>query len=161
MGDEKGSLLKDLAKLIPGYGTYVEQESRRNDDRLVRDFVCERLSDCKSKMIKIGQAALESGDLDAPTKTEKVREELDRAQSRLKSAVEGYAGWFGHREVNAELLKEICDLDSNLVSLVDQADALGQSAMEGGEANWGELKEIVERLHGRIDRREQLLKSGN
>ncbi len=56
------SLLKDLAKLIPGYGSYLKEESRREDDRLTREFLVSRLQDCKSGLDQLGAAAVAAGD---------------------------------------------------------------------------------------------------
>lgn len=157
---DNDSILKDLTKLIPGYGSYVEQESRRNDDRLTRDFLVTRLSDCKDSLDKIGNDALSKGDLDAPAKVEKLRSEVDLAQQRLRAAVEGYAGWFSERKVDADLLKQVAELDSNLVSLVDQMDAMGKSLLKSDSLDLSEYSEAAERLNQRIDRRTEILKGG-
>lgn len=161
MTEDKGSLLKDLAKLIPGYGAYVDQESRRHDDRLAREFLKERLGDCKDKLNRYAKKALSAGDFELPAKLEPIHSELDRAQTRLMAAVEGYAGWFGHRDVDASVLKEALDVDQNMVSLVDQIDAIVQKAIEGAELSFDELTEAAERLHSRIDRRNQIIESGS
>lgn len=161
MSNDKGSLIQDLVKLIPGYGGYVEQESRRNDDRLARDFLCDRLTDCKAKLDRYAKKALESGDLELPAKVSSTHSELDRAQSRLRAAVEGYAAWFGYREVDASVLKEAHEVDLNMVSLVDQIDAMTQQAIDGEELNLADLTEAADRLHGRIDRRNQIIEDGS
>ncbi len=38
--------------------------------------------------------------------------------------MEGFAGWFNDRKVDADLLAEVAELDAGLVSLVDQLDEL-------------------------------------
>jgi hypothetical protein len=154
------SILKDLTKLIPGYGSYVQQESRREDDRLTREFLVNRLSDCKSKLDVLGQNALAAGDLDTPARIEKVRTAVDLAQSRLSAALEGYAGWFGDRKVDVALLEEIGKLDANLVSLVDQIDQFASQQIKQSTFDLSEISGVVELLHSRIDRRTQVLKKG-
>lgn len=161
MSDSNDSLIKDLTKMIPGYGAYVEQEARRSDDRLTREFLVRRLSDCKAKLDTLGKAAVSSGDLESPARIEAIRAEVDHAQSRLAAAVEGYAGWFSERKVDAKLLSEIGQLDSNLVSLVDQLDALAQSMVGSGNVNTAEMSEATSLLHRRIDRRTEMLKAGS
>ena len=164
MSDDSGSLLQDLAKMIPGYGAYVEQEARRNDDRLTRDFLCRRLQDCKVHLDRLGRIAADAGDLDAPAKTEALRDELDRAQRRLEAAVEGYAGWFGARNVDSDLLKKVADHDANLVSLVDQLDALLSQVGEAASLDLttpggSDIEAALARLHDRIARRSELLQN--
>lgn len=161
MSEQDDSLLSDLTKLIPGYGSYVEQESRRSDDRLTREFLQKRLNDCKETLDQIGQKAIAQGDLDAPAKVEMVRAKVDLAQQRLAAAVEGYAGWFSERKVDAELLREIGNLDANLVSLVDQMDAIGKTILKSGSLEFSDYVEAVDLLNTRIDRRNEILRRGS
>ncbi|MFN3192156.1 MAG: hypothetical protein ACE361_16710 [Aureliella sp.] len=160
MADNEGSLIGDLVRMIPGYGAYVDQESRRDDDRKTREFLVGRLGDCKSTLAKIGRAAVEKADLETPARVERVRDGVDRAAQRLSAAVEGYAGWFSERTVDAELLGRVAELDANLVSLVDQMDADAKVQLEADKPDFGTLTEAVDRLHQRIDRRSELLKTG-
>lgn len=160
LSSKDDSILKDLTKLIPGYGSYVQQESRREDDRLTREFLVNRLSDCKSRLDALGQSALAAGDLDTPARIEKVRAAVDLAQSRLSAALEGYAGWFGERKVDVALLEEIGKLDANLVSLVDQIDQFASEQLKQSTFDLSEISGVVDLLHARIDRRTQVLKAG-
>ena len=158
---DKESLLSDMMRLIPGYGAYRDQESRREDDRLTREFVARRLQDCKHALDKVGARAVSVGDLDTPAKMEKFRASIDLARSRLNSAVEGYSGWFNARQVDAALLGKIGELDANLVSIVDQMDASLTAAAKGeATLNESELTANLELLHKRIDRRSELLRDG-
>ncbi len=156
------SLLKDLARLIPGYGAYLDEESRRQDDRLTREFLVSRLQDCKSKLDQMGAACVAAGDLSTPAVIEGLRKQIDLAQTRLRAAVEGYSGWFSQRKVDADLLKQVAELDANLVSVVDQMDATLttlSSTKDFSLEQTAELREKVDLLHTRIDRRAEILKA--
>lgn len=162
MTDKDDSLLGDLISMIPGYGAYRDQQSRRDDDRLTREFLGRRLRDCKSNLEAIGKRAVAEGDLELPAQVEKICNRVELAQNRLSSAVEGYAGWFSERKVDAKLLEEIGTLDANLVSLVDQLDSLTESAAEQSLASSAkEIDEALDLLHARIDRRTEVLKNGS
>ncbi|MEM8734403.1 MAG: hypothetical protein AAGG44_09290 [Planctomycetota bacterium] len=161
MSNNEGSLVGDLVKMIPGYGAYVDQESRREDDRKTREFLVGRLGDCKATLAKIGRAAVERADLETPARVERIREGVDRAAQRLSAAVEGYAGWFSERKVDADLLGKVAELDANLVSLVDQMDADAKVQLGAEKPDFETLGEATERLHQRIDRRSELLKNGS
>ena len=52
------SMLSNLSRLIPGYGAYREQESRREDDRRTRQFLSKRLADCKARLDAVGKQAV-------------------------------------------------------------------------------------------------------
>jgi hypothetical protein len=152
------SLLSELKKKIPGYGAYRAQESRRDDDRSTRQFLAKRLQDCKTILDKRGAHAVAEGNLDAPLAIERLRNQLDLAQTRLSAAIEGYAGWFNERKVDASLLEQVAKLDEGLVSLVDQINAMLDSDVS--PLHSPELQEAIGLLHKRIDRRGALLKEG-
>jgi phage shock protein A len=113
-----------------------------------------RIDECKASLDDLGGQAAKSGDLDSPLQYEKLRNELDRARSRLAAAVEGYSGWFNNRTVDEKLLTQVAQQDSNLVSVVD---LIGQQLLEKPIA-LDKLKESIALLHQRIDRRNELLK---
>lgn len=167
MADDDDSLLGDLISMIPGYGAYRDQESRRADDRKARDFVARRLGDCTSALDRVGAAAVAAGDLETPARLERVRTQLELARTRIVAAVEGYAGWFGERNVDAELLGKVTQLDQNLVSIVDQIDSAIRSPRDAGEpspaqhVDWTELEAHAQLLLERIDRRNALLEVGS
>jgi len=146
--------MNSLSALIPGYGSYQKQESRREDDRLTREFVIKRIEECKTRLDALGLEAAVRGDLELPLAMEQIRNELDRARSRIAAAVEGYSGWFDRRSVDEELLKQVSQQDENLVSVVDMADQLiAQRPLPSQQ-----LAETLQLLHQRIDRRTALLK---
>ena len=161
MSLDDDTLLNAIQKKIPSYGAYREQEARRQDDRLTREFLVRRISDAKAALDKAGSQVAAAGDLDAPLLIERLRQRLDHAQSRLAAAVEGYAGWFSERQVDAQLLKQVATLDANLVSLVDQIDTLAQQQVGSENSATGELREALELLHARLDRRHELLRAGS
>ncbi len=152
----KDSIVANLKSLIPGYGAYHALESRREDDRLTRNFLVKRIDQCKAQLDAVGAQAARSGDLESPLQIEKLRTELDRARSRLAAAVEGYSGWFSSRVVDEKLLTQISELDANLVSVVD---LLGKQ-LEESPLPFVKVKESTDLLHQRIDRRGELLKQG-
>lgn len=160
MEPQNESTWESLARLIPGYGAYRSEERRRDDDRLTRQFLIRRLQECKLQLERLGAGAVAAGDLKTPAIIDRCTGDIDMAQSRLKAAVEGYAGWFSQRSVDENLLHKIHQHDSNLVSLVDQMDAAIQ-AWDGKDQPPEELSGAIELLHARIDRRNELLQRGS
>ncbi len=159
MGDKNESFLGDLARRIPGYGGYLKQEARRDDDRLTREFLVSRLRDCLATLDRLGARAVSAGDLETPAAIQRVRSRVDLAQSRLSAAVEGYGGWFNRRTVDEPLLKQVADLDANLLALVDQLDAMATSFWkEDKPFDSSEIADALELLHARLNRRDELLR---
>lgn len=150
----KDSIIQDLKSLIPGYGAYQAQESRREDDRLTRGFLVKRIDQCKTQLDRLGSQAAKEGDLELPLQLEKLRAELDRARTRLAAAVEGYSGWFSSRVIDEKLLTQVSEQDSNLVSVVDLiSKQLDEKPMDNSQ-----IRDSIALLHQRVDRRAELLK---
>jgi predicted aminopeptidase len=147
--------MKNLTSLIPGYSAYQSMESRRDDDRLTREFLAKRINDCKDRLDRLGSDAVSGGDWETPQAIERLRGELDRARSRIVAAVEGYSGWFSSRTVDAALLEQVAQLDETLVSIVDLID----KALSEQPLPIAQLGESIQLLHQRIDRRSALLQS--
>ncbi len=152
------SIIRKIAEFIPGYGGYLEQEDRRRDDRLTREFLVRRITNCKHNLDDIGKQAIAAGDIELPAKLQPLHDKLDLAQSRLASAVEGYAGWFNDRKVDADVLAEVAELDAGLVSLVDQLDEL---ADDWSIERAGDFRDGLQQLHKQLDRRNTILKAGS
>lgn len=161
MSKSDESLLGSLASVIPGYGSYRDLETRREDDRQMREFLVRRLRDCKASLDKTAKAAADQGDLVLPSTVAALRDRVDLAERRLAAAVEGYAGWFSSRQVDRELLDKVVKLDENLVSLVDQMDSLAQQLSQADATHETQLKEATDLLHARLDRREETLRAGS
>ncbi len=161
MSKNDDSLLRDLTSLIPGYGGYRESESRREDDRLTREFLVKRIDECKNAFDALGSEAVAAGDLESPLTIEKIRGRVSHAQSRLAAAVEGYAGWFNERKVDSKLLEDVAKLDSNLVSLVDQIEHFAKDRSSALDSRLASIAEAADLLHARIDRRHDLLRAGS
>ncbi len=160
MSEQGDSILGDLMRLIPGYGAYRDEQSRRDDDKSTREFIAKRLEDCKSGLDQMGAEAISAGDLKRPVEIEKIRSQIDLAKNRVTAALEGYASWFSSREVDAELIDRVIEVDHGLVSLVDQIDALVKQSGETDLFDATAIAEVVKLLHERIDRRNEVLKNG-
>ncbi|MCY2976515.1 MAG: hypothetical protein NTW52_17805 [Planctomycetota bacterium] len=106
--------------MLPGYNSYIESENRRKEDRKAREYLAERLQECKGDLQSYVKARLAVGDLDSVLSGEKLREQINHIQSKTLAAFEGYSAKFESRKVDAEVLKRIADFDSDLVAVVDR-----------------------------------------
>lgn len=147
--------MRNLTSLIPGYSAYRSMESRREDDRLTREFLAKRINDCKDRLDRLGSDAVSGGDWETPQAIERLRSELDRARSRLLAAVEGNSSWFSSRSVDATLLEQVAQLDENLVSIVDRMEQV----LSDQPLPVDQIDESIKLLHQRIDRRSAILLS--
>ncbi|MCA9127337.1 MAG: hypothetical protein KDB22_09630 [Planctomycetales bacterium] len=154
------SLMSQLMRLLPGYGGYRDRESRREDDRITRQFLSQRLNDCKSACDLLGNQAVSAGNLELPSVLESVRARIEGVRNRLDSAVEGYSGWFTTHSVDVELLQRVCEADQRLVSYVDQIDNLLREIAEKSKTfDAGKIRSLIDNLDRGIDRRNEILSS--
>ncbi len=93
-----------LKSFLPGYSSYQAIESRRNDDRMTRQWVVQRIDECKSQLDSLSLRAVSTGDFETIMQIEGYHSDLDRARSRLSDSVEGYECLFVSRLVDQDLL---------------------------------------------------------
>ena len=150
------SSLNVLSKYIPGFGAYQTEQKRRDDDVAVRKYIAERLQECKRDLQTVLSTLLEQANFSAITQGEKLRASIDFAQSKIRAAVEGYSSWFDATRVDEAKLKQVVDLDNDLVGVVDRLQSeikkLAVSAPDFQDAQG-----IVANLKERFSRRSELL----
>ncbi len=156
MGNTSSRFTERLKEWIPGFSGYAQLEKRREDDRLTRDYLAKRLQECKSQIEAMARPWVNAGKLEAVHEAEGIRHEIERQQSRVRSAVEGYASWFDSRKVDVPLLEKIAEMDSDMIGLVDRIqESLGNRPAD--LPDWKGVRELLELLSQRIDRRKSTL----
>ncbi len=147
-----------IAKYIPGFGTYLSLQTRRDDDLEVRRYLASRLQECKRDLQVILSPLVDAGKFDVITQGERLRSAIENAQSKIRAAVEGYSSWFESKQVDEAKLKQVVDLDNDLVGVVDRLqNAIGKlasSAFDFKEAN-----EAIGLFRERFARRDEILKA--
>lgn len=131
----KGAMggLEKFVAAVPGYKGYKEKEQRREADKLLRDHLVRqfeeqqrKLNDQKLQLVSSGLIAL--------------IDDLDRASTRLESfiikirtASQGYAGFFDAVKVKEEELDALYNFDNALLEGVPRLEAsisnLGSAVM--------------------------------
>ncbi len=168
MGDQPNDFLHKIASIIPGYKGYVDRERRRDADRILRTELARRYQSELTRLKRVQQDLLKSGNLDAISEIDGVSGRLQRFIDRLQNATYGYTGLFAPIKVEAEELDQIYAFDMALASGVDTlSGAVGsvESAADGearGELNSAidRLSSVVNDLNDRFDQRSDLLTSG-
>jgi len=151
--------------MLPGYNGYLESENRRHEDRKARDYLSERLQDCKRDLQIYLKSRLAAGDFDVVLAGEKLREQINHVQAKTLAALEGYSAKFDARKIDTDELQKLVDIDSDLVSVVDRLqqeilrrDTPHQEAIESGKSlNFEQANEWITMYRNRFDKRSQLL----
>ena len=128
--DARGALEK-LASKIPGFGGYMERETRRTADKLLRETLALRYEEQWKRISEIQRRMISEGLIDNVDNMEAAAIKLRTFIDSMKTAAYGYAPLFDSVKVNeAELLK-LYTYDQTLLEGASKV----QSAVDNVEAS--------------------------
>lgn len=152
----ESSSLDALSKYIPGFGSYRTEQKRRDDDVAVRKYLAERLQECKRDLQTFLVPLVDQANFTAITQGEKLRSSIELAQSKVRAAVEGYSSWFESNRIDDAKLKQVVDLDNDLVGVIDRLQHEIKK-LAATSPDFSEAQSIVANLKERFSRRNELL----
>jgi hypothetical protein len=121
----KGAMggLESFISKVPGYKGYKEKEQRREADKLLRDYLVRQFEEQQRKLNDQKLQLVSSGLID-------LVDDLDRASTRLESfiikirtASQGYAGFFDAVKVKEGELDALYNFDNALLEGVPRLEA--------------------------------------
>jgi hypothetical protein len=130
--DSKG-LLEKIASKIPGFGGYLEKETRRDADKLLRDTIVNRYGEQLSRISAIQTQLISSGGIEYVDDLQDAATRMQRFIDMVKTAAYGYGGLFDAVKVKEDELAKLYAFDS---ALLDNAAKVG-SAVDNIEASLG------------------------
>ena len=176
--EQRGGFAKVLSK-IPGFKGYMEKETRRDADKIVRDVVAAKFTDQLDRLTELQNDLLANGGFEYVDDVEHSAVKLRTFIDRVKTAPRGYAGIFDAVQVKENQLDQLYNFDyqllseaDNLAAAIDQCRvALGvmpaPSAAEGAapvptgpealKAAMNVVKRICTGLNDLYDKRQHLL----
>ncbi len=148
--------MDNLAKYVPGFGSYRSEQKRRDDDSAVRKYLADRLQECKRDLQSFMIPLVDQANFAAITEGEKLRSSIELAQSKMRAAVEGYSSWFESTKIDEAKLKQVLDVDNDLVGVIDRLQHEINN-LAATAPNFAEAQAIVTNLKDRFARRRELL----
>ena len=145
-----------LSKLIPGFGGYVAEQRRRDDDLAVRRYLIDRLQETKRQLQVISVAFVDKAMFGAIKESEALRQGIETLQSKMRAAVEGYSSWFAADRIDESKLQEIVELDNSLIGFVDKLDS-DLRAVAGDNPDFSAASAALARIAERFGRRNEIL----
>lgn len=152
--------LESIARKIPGFRGYLEQEYRRESDHLLRQALAEQLQGAKTQLDQLLRRLVDAVRLDDLPGYERVRGRLDGFINQLRSAERGYSAVFEFVRVREAQLDQVYQVDKALADQVEAfvprctAAAPGQSAAD----HVTELIDRIDALEKQFSQRSQILK---
>jgi hypothetical protein len=130
--DQRGGFAKILSK-IPGFKGYMEKETRRDADKIVRDAVAAKFTDQLDRLSELQTDLLSNGGFEFVDDVEQSAVKLRLFIDRVKTAPRGYGGLFDAVQVKEEQLDQLYNFDYQLLSEADNlALAIDQCRMALG-----------------------------
>lgn len=128
--------LESLAAKIPGYKGYKEKEMRREADTLLRQHLAAQFAEQLTKAEDVAGQMLTGPGISQLDEMGKANTRLQTLIDKIKTAAQGYAGFFDAVKVKEDQLDELHEFDSAMLYKVDEvSDALDQvqAALDSGD----------------------------
>lgn len=145
-----------ISKVIPGFGSYVSEQKRRDDDLTLRRYLIDRLQGSKKILQAKSVGLVDKALFGAIKESENLRQQIESLQSRMRAATEGYSSWFESNRVDEKKLAEVLDLDNSLVGFIDKLDA-DLNSLTSENPDFSEAVSTLDRLRDRFSRRNEIL----
>ena len=125
---------KKLGSYIPGFRGYVERQTRRDADKLLRDTVARRFDEHWKRTSQLQSDMVSSGMIEFVDDMEKAAIQLRTFIDKITTAPRGYAGLFDAVKINEAELQAIYQFD---YAFFDLSDQVGR-ALDNVEASLGD-----------------------
>jgi hypothetical protein len=126
--------LTKLSKIIPGWGGYIDRQTRRNADKILRDTVARRFEEHWKRASQIQSDMVSNGQIVYVDDMEKAAIQLRTFIDKISTAPRGYAGLFDAVKINEPELQALYQFD---YAFFDLSDQVGR-ALDNVEASLGD-----------------------
>jgi hypothetical protein len=122
---------KKLLSYIPGFKGYIERQSRRDADKVLRDTVARRFEEHWGRASNLQAELVSNGMIKYVDDMEKASLALRTFIDKISTAARGYSGMFDAVKINEKELEAIYQFDVAFFTLGDQV----ASALDNVEAS--------------------------
>jgi len=110
---------KKILNYIPGFKGYIERQSRRDSDKLLRDTIANRFEALWQRVSALQRDFITQGEItlidDLEAAAIKIRTFIDR----IRRAPRGYSGLFDAVKINEDELAKLYQYDSAMLDLAE------------------------------------------
>ena len=124
---------KKILSYIPGFKGYMERQSRRDSDKLLRDTIANRFEEQWQRVSKVQRDLISQGGLAYVDDLEAAAIQLRTFADRVRRATRGYSSLFEATKINEQELTQVYQYDAAMLVLADQVGA----AIDNVEASIG------------------------
>ncbi len=157
-------LLGKIASVIPGFNGYVDRETRRDADKLLRETIANRYSEQLSRISDLQVELVRGGGIDWVDDLQDSATRMRRFIDMVRTAAYGYGGLFTAVQVNEDALAKLYQFDNALLDNVAKVSAAidNVAASIGGDgmaAACRNLTSVIAEANTAYERRKEVLTS--
>jgi len=116
---------KKILSKIPGFSGYVERQSRRDADKLLRETIASRFEEQWQRVSALQREFISQGQIAYVDDLETAAIKLRTFADRVRRAARGYSGLFDAVKINEAELAQLYQYDA---AMLDLADEVGRAA---------------------------------
>ena len=124
---------KKIASKIPGFNGYIERQSRRDADKLLRDQIASRFDEQWQRISALQRQFISEGEIAYVDDLEAAAIKLRQFIDRVRRAPRGYSGMFDAVKINEDELAQLYVYDAAMLEMVDEVSR----AIDNVEASVG------------------------
>lgn len=139
-------LFKKILSKVPGFSGYMERQSRRDADKLLRDTLASRFEEQWQRISSIQRDLINQGEIASIDDLEAAAIKYRTFIDKIRRAPRGYSGLFDAVKINEKELAQLYQYDSTMLDLVDETSR----AIDNVEASIGSdgLPAAIRNLEG-------------
>jgi hypothetical protein len=117
------NIIEKIVNFIPGFKGYMDRNSRRDADKLLRETVSSKMEQQWSRISELQRQLISQGAIDQVDDFEAAAIKLRTLTDRIRTASYGYAGFFDAIKVDEAALTKLYEFDAALVDRAVQLSA--------------------------------------
>jgi len=153
--------IEDILRRVPGFRGYLEKEYRRESDELARQWLAEQLQRSKRAIDEVARPLVERGEIDLLPQVDRLRSRLDKLIWQIRSAMQGYSGFFDLVRIDESFLEKIYAHDAALAEEVGKLAEAIEALPAAGQPLAAVLPDVLNRIDGlenQLNQRTDILK---
>ncbi|MCD6427878.1 MAG: hypothetical protein J7L03_07290 [Caldisericaceae bacterium] len=155
--DEGENWYQKLIEKIPGFAGYFEREKRRTADKLLRDYLANRLRESKDALMKKANELFKAHDFDTLNELNDLVKHFQMVIDKIQYAPHGYSGFFGAIKVDTPELDNLYNIDATLVSLIEETEDIMKDASKTAKEQVKLIEEELKKFEEKITERQNIL----
>ncbi len=155
--DEGENWYQKLIEKIPGFAGYFEREKRRTADKLLRDYLANRLRESKDTLMKKANELFKAHDFDTLNELNDLVKHFQMVIDKIQYTPHGYSGFFGAIKVDTPELDRLYNTDATLVSLIEETENIMKDSSKTAKEQVKLIEEELKKFEEKITERQNIL----